>query len=90
MAPASVNGVTTTGWLRAPRVFSALGLVAVFALPACAPTLISLGTDAAYTASEERTTDEAVDDNKIKLELARATGDVTNIVNYMRVQAPKS
>ena len=31
--------------------------------------MISLGTDAAYTASEERTTDEAVDDNKIKLEL---------------------
>ncbi len=53
----------------APRVFGALGLVAVFALPACAPTLISLGADAAYTASEERTIDEVVDDNKIKIEL---------------------
>ncbi len=53
----------------APRVFSALGLVAVLALPACATTVISLGADAAYTASEERTTDEVVDDNKIKIEL---------------------
>ncbi len=53
----------------APRVFSALGLVAVLVLPACATTLISLGADAAYTASEERTTDEVFDDNRIKIEL---------------------
>lgn len=53
----------------APCVFSALGLVAVLALPACATTLISLGADAAYTASEERTTDEVFDDNRIKIEL---------------------
>ena len=59
----------------APRVFGALGLVAVFALPACAPTLISLGADAAYTASEERTTDEVVDDNKIKIELNKLLVD---------------
>ena len=37
--------------------------------------MISLGTDAAYTASEERTTDEAVDDNKIKLELNKLLAD---------------
>ncbi|MCH8155083.1 MAG: BON domain-containing protein [Proteobacteria bacterium] len=59
----------------APRVFSALGLLAVFALPACAPTLVSLGADAAYTASEERTTDEVVDDNKIKIELNKLLVD---------------
>ena len=59
----------------APRVFSALGLLAVFALPACAPTLVSLGVDAAYTASEERTTDEVVDDNKIKIELNKLLVD---------------
>ena len=59
----------------APRVFSALGLVAVLALPACATTVISLGADAAYTASEERTTDEVVDDNKIKIELNELLAD---------------
>ena len=59
----------------APRVFGPLGLVAVFALPACAPTLISLGADAAYTASEERTIDEVVDDNKIKIELNKLLVD---------------
>ncbi len=59
----------------APRVFSALGLVAVFALPACATTLISLGADAAYTASEARTTGEVVDDNKIKIELNKLLVD---------------
>ncbi len=59
----------------APRVFRALGLVAVFALSACAPTLVSLGADAAYTASEERTIDEVVDDNKIKIELNKLLAD---------------
>ncbi len=59
----------------APRVFSALGLVAVFALPACAPPWISLGADAAYTASEERTIDEVVDDNKIKIALNKLLAD---------------
>ena len=59
----------------APRVLGAFGLVAVFASPACAPTLISLGADAAYTASEERTTDEVVDDNKIKIELNKLLVD---------------
>ena len=59
----------------APRVLCALGLVAVFALPACATTLISLGADAAYTASEERTTGEVVDDNKIKIELNELLAD---------------
>ncbi len=48
----------------------ALLVAALLAVPsACAPTLVSLGADAAYTASEERTTEEVVDDNKIKLEL---------------------
>ena len=59
----------------APRVLCALGLVAVFALPACATTLISLGANAAYTASEERTTGEVVDDNKIKIELNELLAD---------------
>ncbi len=59
----------------APRVLCALGLVAVFVLPGCATTLVSLGADAAYTASEERTTDEVVDDNKIKIELNKLMAD---------------
>ena len=45
------------------------------ALPGCAPTVVSLGADAAYTVSEQRSTDEVVDDNKIKIELNKLLAD---------------
>lgn len=44
-------------------------LAGLIALTGCAPTVVTLGADAAYTVSEERTTDEVVDDNKIKIAL---------------------
>ena len=44
-------------------------LVATLALAGCSPTVLSLAADGAYTASEERTLDDVVDDNGIKLEL---------------------
>ena len=44
-------------------------LVSAMALAGCAPTALSLAVDGAYTASEERTLDDVVDDNGIKLEL---------------------
>lgn len=44
-------------------------LVSALALAGCAPTLTSLAVDGAYTASEERTLDDVVDDNGIKLHL---------------------
>jgi osmotically-inducible protein OsmY len=46
-------------------------LVSALALAGCAPTLASLAVEGAYTASEERTTDEVIHDNGIKLELNR-------------------
>jgi len=46
-----------------------ISLIAVLALAGCAPTLTSLAVDGAYTASEERTLDDVVDDNGIKLKL---------------------
>ncbi len=54
-------------WLTAILSFAALS--------ACAPTVLSLGADAAYTVSEERTTDEVVDDNKIKIEINKLLAD---------------
>lgn len=59
------------------RHFSmASGFAALLTLSAgCAPTVVSLGADAAYTASEERTTDEVVDDNKIKIQLNKLLAD---------------
>ncbi len=54
--------------------FSA-ALVLFAALPGCVSPLVSLGADAAYTASEERTTDEVIDDSKIKLELNKLMAD---------------
>ncbi len=57
------------------RVLLAATLVLLPALPGCAPTVVSLGADAAYTASEQRTVDEVVDDNKIKIELNRLLAD---------------
>ena len=44
-------------------------LVSALVLAGCAPTALSLAVDGAYTASEERTLDDVVDDNGIKLEL---------------------
>jgi len=44
-------------------------VAAALALAACTPTTASLAVDGAYTASEERTLDDVVDDNGIKLEL---------------------
>ncbi len=58
-----------------PPMIRAFGLLAFLVLPGCAPTLVSLGADAAYTASELRTTDEVIDDNKIKIELNKLTAD---------------
>jgi osmotically-inducible protein OsmY len=44
-------------------------LIAAIGLAGCSPTVLSLAADGAYTASEERTLDDVVDDNGIKLEL---------------------
>lgn len=44
-------------------------LIVTLALAGCSPTVLSLAADGAYTASEERTLDDVVDDNGIKLEL---------------------
>lgn len=52
----------------APRGFAPICAVAL-ALAGCAPTAASLAVDGAYTASEERSVDDVVDDNGIKLEL---------------------
>ena len=43
--------------------------MSAFALAGCAPAILSLAADGAHTASEERTLDDVVDDNGIKLEL---------------------
>lgn len=77
----------------APRLLPVLGLAALLVLPACAPTLVSVGAEVAYTASEERSTDEVIDDSKIKLELNRLLiedslglfGDVSTVVYRGRV-----
>ena len=50
-------------------------ILSLAALPGCAPTVVSLGADAAYTVSEQRSTDEVVDDNKIKIELNKLLAD---------------
>ncbi len=57
------------------RVLLAAALVLLAALPGCASTVVSPGADAAYTASEQRTTGEVVDDNKIKIELNKLLAD---------------
>ena len=44
-------------------------LIAAMVLAGCVSTVASLAVDGAYTASEERTLDDVVDDNGIKLEL---------------------
>ncbi len=57
------------------RLRFAAALVLFAALPGCVSPLVSLGADAAYTASEKRTTEEVVDDNKIKIELNKLMAD---------------
>lgn len=62
-----------------PRRHVPLAALFLFtALPSCAPTVVSLGADAAYTAdtaSGQRTTGEVVDDNQIKIELNKRLAD---------------
>ena len=54
----------------ATRLVGILTLVAsAWALAGCLPTVTTLAIDAAYTASEERSLDDVVDDNVIKIEL---------------------
>ncbi len=52
---------------------AALGLFVL--LSGCVSTVVSLGADAAYTATEERTAGEVIDDSKIKLELNKLLAD---------------
>ena len=60
----------------APRIHVLLAaILSLAALPGCATTVVSLGADAAYTASETRTTDEVIDDNKIKIALNKLLVD---------------
>lgn len=60
----------------APRFCVLLAaLLSLAALPGCVTTVVSLGADAAYTASEVRTTGEVIDDNKIKIELNKLLAD---------------
>ena len=54
-------------WMTPARTL--LFLIAAVAIAGCTPTTLSLAADGAYTASEERTLDDVVDDNGIKLEL---------------------
>ena len=54
-------------WMTPARAL--LFLIAAVAIAGCTPTTLSLAADGAYTASEERTLDDVVDDNGIKLEL---------------------
>jgi osmotically-inducible protein OsmY len=54
---------------RGPRSNLWVCLAAALALSGCAPTVTSLAVDGAYTASEERTMDDVIDDNGIKLEI---------------------
>ena len=54
---------------RQPFAPFSIYLIAVVLLAGCSPTVLSLAADGAYTASEERTLDDVVDDNGIKIEL---------------------
>jgi osmotically-inducible protein OsmY len=59
-----------------PQVRALLAaIVSLAALQGCVSPLVSLGADAAYTASEERSTGEVIDDNKIKIELNKLLVD---------------
>ncbi len=59
----------------AAALLSGFVLPGLIALTGCAPTVLSLGANAAYTVSELRTTDEVVLDNKIKIALNKLTAD---------------
>ncbi len=52
-----------------PHASLCVCVAAALALAGCAPTVASLAADSVYTASEERTMDDVIDDNGIKLEL---------------------
>ena len=54
---------------RRPHSILSIYLAAALALAGCVSTVASLAVDGAYTAPEERTMDDVVDDNSIKLEL---------------------
>jgi osmotically-inducible protein OsmY len=54
---------------RRPQARFSIFAIAALVLAGCTPTTLSLAADGAYTASEERTLDDVVDDNGIKLEL---------------------
>ncbi len=80
--------------MTAPRFHVLLAAMLSFAaLPGCATTVVSLGADVAYTATEQRTTDEVIDDNKIKIALnkllidesAELWKDVSTVVYRGRV-----
>ena len=51
------------------------GLILAATLGGCVSTAVSLGAQAAYTASELRTIDEVILDNKIKIALNKLTAD---------------
>jgi osmotically-inducible protein OsmY len=58
------------------RLVPAILIIAsLIPLGGCVSTAVSLGADAAYTASELRTIDEVVLDNKIKIKLNELTAD---------------
>ena len=60
----------------APQIRALLAAILSLAvLQGCVSPLVSLGADAAYTASEERSTGEVIDDNKIKIELNKLLVD---------------
>ncbi len=50
-------------------------VVSALGVGGCLPTVTALAVEGAYTASEERTTDDVVDDNRIKLALNKALLD---------------
>ncbi len=59
-----------------PQVRALLAAILSLAvLQGCVSPLVSLGADAAYTASEERSTGEVIDDNKIKIEINKLLVD---------------
>lgn len=57
------------------RLRFAATLALFAALPGCATTVVSLGADVAYTATEQRTTGEVIDDSKIKIALNKLMAD---------------
>ncbi len=57
------------GWRHVMFVVAAIGV------GGCLPTVTTLAVEGAYTASEERTTDDVVVDNRIKLALNKALLD---------------